>query len=232
VKQLLAFLLFCLAGASLRGQDLMDYNHSRPEPMKMPRILKISPGNMLVGPIPLYTAAYGIIYETPVAKKQSIQVGCSIIGKGLYWRLLEYSTSAPPYGINLIETGIEFQFAYKFFLSKKKRLAPRGWYVGPLFHSTTANVGTSYGYRIQGRYLNLEQFDANIMYGCQLMRKSGRGFVVDFFAAAGYKNITGVYQQGPGASVPYSFAGDGLLDTHVNFLIGLNIGWGFCPKKK
>jgi hypothetical protein len=219
-----------LGSLTFRGQELLDYNHTRPAPMKWPRILKISPGNTLLGPITGLTAAYGIIYETPVAKRQSIQVGCAFIGKGLIFRILENASSAPPYGLSILETGMEFQFAYKFYLSKKKRVAPKGWYAGPLFHFTSGGVGTTYGYRMQGNYIAFEKFDANLIYGCQLIRKSGRGLVIDWYVGGGYKQVVAVKHFSPTYSAPYGLDGNPLLNSPFNFILGLNIGWGFCPK--
>jgi len=187
---------------------------------------------MLIGPIPALTAAYGIIYETPVARRQSIQVGCSFIGKGLFFRLKESASSSPPFGTTYYETGMMFQFAYKFYLSRKRHTAPRGFYVAPLFRSTTASGGTSYGYRIQGNYITFEQFDANLIYGSQMIRKSGRGLVIDWYVGAGYKHLVATKHYSPSYSTPYSLEGNPFLKMPVNFILGLNIGWAFCPKNK
>jgi len=183
---------------------------------------------MLIGPIPFFTAAYGFLYETPVAKRQSIQVGCSILGEGLAFRILQSGSSL--YGSQTLETGIELQFAYKFYLSKKRRVAPRGWYAGPLIRFTSGGVGTDYDYRIKNYYLEFEQFDYNLIFGTQMIRRSGRGFVVDFYLGAGYKNLVTTQHFSATYSAPYSVEGNTLLSTHFNFLIGINFGWGFCPR--
>lgn len=214
------------------AQPLKDYNHELEAPLKMPSIFKISPGHMLTGPVPLLTAAYGFQFETPVSKRTSMQVGCFAVGKGLGLYFLERSLSQPYHTISFLVKGIELEFAYKWYLSKKKRLAPKGFYIAPLADFSTGGIGQSYDYRIKNNYVSFTNYSVNMIYGFQQIRRSGRGFVLDTFFGLGYKKNVAERHYSAGYIVPYDISKTGYYVSPVSVVAGLYIGWGFCKKDR
>jgi len=226
LKSLRLLTLFLILSLSPYAQELMEYNHAAPDIPKWPGILKISLGEILLGPIPPYGSAYGLIYESKIAEKQSIQAGVAILGRGpVTWVWIQTGAFPSTYVVK----GMELQFEYKFYVSRRKSPVPRGWYVAPLFHFTTAQEGNLYSAQIKGSDIAMQLFDVNLIWGAQMMRKNGRGLVIDFFAGAGYKSFAAIRNLAPGYAEPYP--GFGKLYTEpLNLLIGINIGWARCQK--
>jgi hypothetical protein len=231
LKFLNLLFLAVLCSSSLEGQSIMDFNKDKEYPQKMPVLLKTSPISMISGPVPFLTAEYALIYEVPVDYKQSMQIGLSILGKGLVLRALENSLSQGYNQVSFHVAGIKFQYTYKFFLRNRGRFAPAGRYVGTLFNFATGGIGQTYQYLLKDDYYKFTNYNINLIYGRQLMRKSARGLVLECYGGIGYKkNILDVHYASA-RIVPVDLSGIPFYSSSLNITLGVNVGWAFCHRQ-
>jgi hypothetical protein len=224
------FLILLICSFQTASQNMKEYNHELEAPLKTPYIFKTSPGHMLSGPVPLLTAEYGVLFETPISKRTSLEVGISAIGKGLGLFILEKNLSQPYHSVSFLVKGIELQIAYKWYLSKTKHQAPKGFYLSPLIKFSQGGIGQAYDYRIKDNYVSFTNYSINMIYGFQKIRTSGRGFVIDSFFGLGYKKNIAERHYSAGYSVPYNLNQTGYYASPVSIVVGLYFGWGFCRK--
>jgi hypothetical protein len=231
-KTLLLSFLFVIRLIAF-GQTLKEYNHSRDYPIqKMPRILKCDPLAILSGPVPFFTSEYALLFESPTARKQSMEVGISQIAKGPGLYLFEQIKSQPYNPLSFLVKGVKFQFTYKFFLRKKKKLAPRGWYIGPKFDFSSVGIGQTYDYSRKNNYLRFTSYSAGVVIGNQVIRRSARGLVFDWFVGMGYKKNVCQHYYNTTYWTPYNLDGYGFYASPFHFILGFHLGWSFCPKEK
>ncbi len=223
----LPLLLFLALSLSAHSQTQKEYN-----PEREILILKTCPGHMISGPIPLLTSAYGFLLETPLSKKTAIELGFSEIGEGPALYFIGKQLSQPYHTISFLAKGVELQFACKYYFSKKKRLAPKGFYVAPLIQFSTGGIGQTYNYMARNNYVGFTNCNINAIYGFQQIRKNGRGFVVDYYLGLGYKKITAERHYATGYPVPMDLSKDGYYGSPLSLVGGIYLGWGFSPKEK
>ncbi|MFI5148721.1 MAG: hypothetical protein ACHQRM_03245 [Bacteroidia bacterium] len=222
---LLVLILNSLPGLA---QDTPAFNPDRPGPDPVCRIFKINPFTMISGPIPVFSGAYGFIYESPVSSWQSIQAGISIVDKGPLLALYERYITPPPTGAGALVKGIFLQFAWKFYRQTLTRQAPRGWYLAPFFRFGSSGIGRAYAYSMKGEYLAFDNYDINLILGFQRVRRSYKRMVFDFYCGGGYKQYQAERYTSAGVYKTYSLKNNPWLNSPLNLCAGINIGWSFC----
>ena len=191
-------------------------------------VYKTNPFSIIWGPIP-FTAEYKIIRETAFAPNQSFLVGISYLGKSPLLSQAEkanQNNSIPNSGTNdkLKVRGFRFQFAYRYYLSKRK--APRGFYCGPQLSWSYATITpaslSSRNYYIYGTHFNI-----NALAGYQVIIRDKVAF--DFFFGLGYKKNTWIEHYSSTRSyIIHDFDNiTPLYDKPVKVTLGINFGLAF-----
>ncbi len=193
----------------------------RKDPQKPDAVLKTNPLAMIWGHVP-FTSEFRFVDELTTARWQSLQFGVSVFGKSPVLYLLEEQYNHKHKGQRSISYevhGFRFQFAYKFYLSRK-RFAPCGWYLAPDVSFSTVKLSTVHGYQF-GSYIQATQYNLNVMIGKQSFRKK---FAIDYFFGVGWKQNSWQFVYSPTRikrldikNIPYYF-------EPLNIFIGINFG--------
>ncbi len=190
-----------------------------------PMILKTSPTAFLGGGIFPFTAEYRLMLEMTTARNQSDQVGISLLGKSILWKLYEKAynyTSTEVYKIS----GWRIQYAHKFYLLSRRGHAPSGFYFGPLISYANAHLAVGLSRHYAHTYYEFHDLNANLVFGVQAAHRNRTSF--DLYFGLGYKNNTLYYH-----ATTYRYAQIDSKDlgkvynTHINAIFGINLGYAF-----
>jgi hypothetical protein len=223
------FLLLLLSCSLAQAQvDTIKQKHIELKEKKsfprQPIIIKTSPTAILLGggvfPI---SAEYRLMVEMTGNRKQSEQLGISLLGKSILWKVLE---NAPGSGqITYKIRGVRIQYAHKFYLVSRRGYAPHGFYFAPMFSYASVHASPSKAAFTRNIYYDFKNISMNMMIGVQTGKT--KKMSMDIYMGPGYKTTTVRLHYSNGTSKPYPGEEFGpLLNTHLNFVFGINIG--FC----
>lgn len=184
-------------------------------------ILKTNPFAIFWGSIP-FTAEYRLVEEVKVGTQQSISVGISYLGKSPIVKMIE-DTLIPNNKIRFYIKGIRLQYAHRFYFTRYKQ-APFGRFVGIQASYSTAKASLKY-YSSQNKYVKAMHFNINAVYGKQ--RTLGDNLSLEYYIGMGYKNNIWYSVSNPHVIKPVRKEDMGFYGTPVNFVFGMNIGFGF-----
>lgn len=181
-------------------------------------LTKTNPFTPLWGCIP-YTAEYRIVQELTTAKKQSLEISASYLGKSWLLIVLQ-SLDTMSYLKQLIISGFRFQMAYKFYL-KETKFSPEGFYFAPHLSYSYANI-TDRVLKNSDEFIQIVHFNVNILFGVQFITK--KSYAVDIFYGIGYKkNNWYEYDRIKGMQNVDNDMGI-LYNSPVKFIFGFNAG--------
>lgn len=184
-------------------------------------VTKTNPFTPLWGNIP-FTAEYRIVQELATAKKQSLEISASYLGKSLILTLLKSFDTTKTIE-KLTVGGIRFQIAYKLYLSSARdRYAPEGFYIAPHLSYSYANISNRF-LRNKNEYLQIVHFNTNMLCGYQFIILDD--FIVDLFCGIGYKK-NNWYEYDPVKGLQ-NFNTDDMgffYNSPVKFILGFNVG--------
>jgi hypothetical protein len=194
-----------------------------PKPKYQPTVFKTSPTAFFIGGVFPFTSEYRFVAEIPTARTQSDQVAISYLGKNVLLSAIERNSGYSAGDVFKV-SGWRFQYAHKFYLIKKKKFAPYGFYVAPHFSYANARVSLGLSRHYSQTYYDFKHFNANIMFGVQ-GGKVDR-LTIDIYGGFGYKSNKLFYQAGS-----YNYFqldtkdfGD-LYNMHLNIIFGINLGY-------
>jgi hypothetical protein len=229
IYSLFFILTLVLVGFTQAQVDTIYFNNklsnegAKPQPYYQPMVIKTSPTAFLGGGIFPLTSEYRIVVEIATAKKQTDQVSISYLGKNILLGAAERASGFTSTDVFKV-SGWRLQYAHKFFLIRKKKYAPYGFYVGPHFSYANAHVSLGLNRHYNKTYYDFKHFNANLLIGVQ-MGKLNR-LTLDIYAGIGYKNNLLFYHA---TSFNYyqldtKEFGD-LYNSHLNAFFGVNLGY-------
>lgn len=184
-------------------------------------ILKTNPFAIFWGSIP-FTAEYRVVEEIKIGTQQSISVGISYLGKSPIVKLIEDSL-VPNNKIRFYIKGIRLQYAHRFYLTKNRQ-APFGKFIGIQASYSSAKASLKY-YASQNRYVKATHFNINAVYGKQKIL--GENLSLEYYVGMGYKKNIWYTVSNPHVIKPVNKEDMGFYGTPVNFVFGINVGFGF-----
>jgi hypothetical protein len=183
-------------------------------------ILKTSPTALLFGGVFPLTAEYRLMMEIPGNRKHSDQLGVSLLGKSLVWKLVENAAGG---NVRYKMKGLRIQYAHKFYLVSRKGFAPHGFYFAPMVSYANARVSPSRTAFTRDVYYDFNNLTLNMLIGVQTGKF--RRISMDIYAGPGYKNMTVYFYDGRGNRKLYEGDDFGpLFRTNLNFTFGINLG--------
>ncbi len=157
-------------------------------------LLKTNPTTILAGPMTIFndsggvfpfTSEYKLLYEVPIAPKQSLQIGVSYLTKNIFLLAAGTDTGRTARDIrNISIAGFRIQGMFRYYLGKEN-LSPKGFYVGPHASYAYTKLGIK---SAPGYYLHFVNWNINAILGYQLVIRQKVG--LDFFTGLGYRNNT------------------------------------------
>jgi hypothetical protein len=190
-----------------------------------PIVLKTSPTAFLGGGLFPYNSEYRLMAEITTGRKQSEQAAISFLGKGILLKLAEQAANATTDQIFKV-SGWKVQYAHKLYLISKRRYAPNGFFVAPMFSYYYTHISIGLDRYYHHTYYDFSNLNADIMIGLQAAHKNRLTF--EMYAGAGYKSNTFYYH-----ATSYNIGKVDTTDfpiiwtTHLNLLCGINLGWAF-----
>ena len=227
-KGLLFVCLLLTISFVVKAQDsaLVEKSKAMQEALRgQKRILKSNPLPILWGPI-ILTNEYRLIYETPLALRQSAMIGVSYLAKGPFFDLIWFAADTTKsahwaqLGQDAHMNGIRVQGMYRLYLTKK-HLAPRGIYIGPQASYSTAKITWKAYPDVYVQYTNV---NANIFIGAQGVIENV--FVVDFFTGIGYKTNTYEFRTNGKTYTGNAIGISGRVED-LKLSLGFNLGYAF-----
>ncbi len=190
-----------------------------------PIVIKTSPTAFLWGGIFPYTAEYRVLVEVTTGRTQTEQIGISVLGKSLLYKMIEQANNISSIGKAKV-SGWKIQYAHKFYLIGRRKHAPTGFFFGPLIQYTNARVADGLARYYSQTYYDFHNFNANVMIGVQGAYK--RRVTFEVYGGLGYKQNTLYYhattfRYGP---INTSDFWEG-YSTHLNGVFGINLGYAF-----
>lgn len=187
-----------------------------------PIVIKTSPTAFLWGGVFPMTAEYRLMVEMPSARKQTEQLGISLLGKSILLKAIE---KAAGYQSLLYKVkGWRLQYAHKFFLIGKKKYAPYGFYAAPMVSFTNAKISRGLNRYYKNVYYDVKHFNMNIILGVQ--GGGNKRLTFDLYFGLGYKNNKISYHYSNNTFVPIDTKDFGILyNSHLNGVFGLNVGY-------
>ncbi len=218
--------LFILLGTAIKAQVFDDSDTLRLTPLVkkkpsyiQPLVLKTSPTAFLWGGVFPFTSEYRFAIEINSSRTQTEQLSLSWLGKGLFIRTANLALNRD---INVI--GWRVQYAHKFYLIRKKKVAPYGFYVAPLISYATAQISSGKKSSNHGSYLDFRHFNINAIAGIQIGKLHRLTF--DAYAGLGYKKNKVFYHSPSNKLSPYDTKDLGeLYNTPLNAVFGINLGY-------
>jgi hypothetical protein len=231
----LTLVLFVLTNSTVNALislpiDTIFFTKKKQETLKdkiinAPIVIKTSPTAFLGGGFFLYNSEYRLMVEITTGRRQSEQAAISFLGKGVLLKLAEKAANYKSNEILKI-TGWKVQYAHKFYLITKRRYAPSGFFVAPMFsyYNTHISIGLDRFYHHS--YFEFSNLNADIMIGVQAAHAKRLTF--EAYCGAGYKSNLFFYHAtsysgGKIDTTDFPF----IYTTHLNLLCGINLGWAF-----
>jgi len=207
-------------------------------------IIKTDPLDILIGPVPLVSSAYGIYVELPLSSSTSIEPGIAYLNKHLFLSVfIDMDTSFNQSQRNLLKSfnyrGVKVALMYRHYINAFNDFLKgllniegnmSGLYWGATISYTYFKVSPWDPFSASFNYVLFEKFNTGIIMGIQLIFFSR--VTADFYLGAGYKeNIIYVYQNGrqvrkitsSGQSPDFYFSH---FKLYLNFKVGLAITSG------
>jgi hypothetical protein len=184
-----------------------------------PLVLKTSPTAFLWGGVFPFTSEYRFAIEINSSRTQSEQFSLSWLGKGLFLR-----AAAGAYGLDINVAGWRVQYAHKFYLIRKTKFAPYGFYVAPLVSYANAHISSGQKSYNHGTYLDFRHLNFNAIAGIQIGKLHRLTF--DAYAGFGYRKNKVFYHYANGTIAPYDTKEFGeLYNLPLNAVFGINLGY-------
>jgi len=207
-------------------------------------IIKTDPLDILIGPVPLVSSAYGIYTELPLSSSTSIEPGIAYMDKNLFLSaFIDMDTSLTQPQRNLLKSlnyrGVKISLMYRHYINALNDLLKdllniernmSGLYWGAIVSYAYFKVSSWDPFIASLNYVLFEKFNTGIIMGIQLIFFSR--VTTDFYLGAGYKeNIFYVYQNGrqvrkitsTGQSPDFYFSH---FKLYLNFKVGFAITSG------
>jgi len=188
-----------------------------PQPTSI--VVKLNPFLILWGSIP-YTAEYRLVMEFTTSAKQATQIGVSYIDKSPLLQILLDSGESK----NYIMRGGRFELSHRFYINRKDRYAPKGFFVSPHISYASARLSDKYLNSID-YYLRITQFNISVLAGYQWLLSDK--FAINIFSGWGYKNN---YVEEHYAQQTVIIDSDEFwpnFNSPIKFTLGLYFGWAF-----
>ena len=214
------FVLFLLSG-TIKGTAQVDtLQHPGKKEMRyQPYVIKTSPTALLWGGVFPFTSELRIMAEITSGRTQSEQLSISLITRGIFLSVIEQSLSVPVRSTKV--NGYRVQYAHKFYLIRKKKFAPYGFYLAPLVSYMNAHIALANN---RGYYLDFRHFNINAVAGIQVGKF--HRVTLDVYTGFGYKNNKAYEHYASNKLVPYNTSDFGeLYTTPLNFVFGINLGY-------
>jgi hypothetical protein len=186
-----------------------------------PVVLKTSPTALLWGGIFPFTSEFRFMAEITSTRTQSEQVGISYLCPNFF-----LATTAAYSSIQLKASGWRLQYAHKFYLIRKRKFAPYGFYVAPLVSYSTAAIYLGRINYYKRVYLDFRHFNLNIIAGVQIGKF--HRVTMDSYVGLGYRKNRVYIHYPSNQLVPYNTADFGeLYNLPLNGVLGINLGYSF-----
>lgn len=191
-----------------------------PNAPRVNRLLKTNLLPIICGPIWYYTSEYRLVYENAIARKQSVQIGASYLGKSMIQsRIEESDTAFTNYDLHYKIYGFRFQAAYRFYPFSKGE--PKGFYISPMVSYSSAKITTEYWQQLD-QYIKIVHVNYNLLGGVQFA--PGDAVCIDLFWGLGYKQNDWLEKTAKGT---FPVEEEYIPDTeklHIKFTFGFNFG--------
>ncbi len=192
-----------------------------------PIVFKTSPTAFLGGGIFPFTAEYRLLIEITSARTQSDQIGISLLGKSVIYKLVEINQNTSTIDVGKV-SGWKFQYAHKFYLLGRRGHAPTGFFFGPLIQYSNARLSEGLARHYSHTYFEFHNINLNLMAGLQIAKRDKIAFEIYF--GLGYKSNTLYYH-----ASTYRYAkidASKYIDSktylsHINAIFGINLGYSF-----
>jgi len=183
-------------------------------------ILKTNPFTMLIGSIP-FSSEFRLVYETVVSRRNSIQFGGSLLGKGMLLTLIE-SAANPP--VTFKAKGFRFQIELKHYLLQKDVIekAPKGLYLSIAYSFSRLKI-TDKKSTLQDDYLSMTNTNYCLKTGYQIIKKN---LAFDAFIGIGYKDNYW-FENNKNIITKIKSKEYELIKEPFKILLGFNAGWAF-----
>lgn len=217
--------LFCLSYVVVFSQgDTIRLTPSVKPDQKtyyQPFVIKTSPTALLSGGVFPYTSELRIVGEFNSSRTQSEQVSISYLFPNIF-----LSAAAALSNQKIKVNGWRLQYAHKFYLIRKTKFAPYGFYVAPLISYSKANVFTGTFSIYRREYLEFRHFNINAIAGVQVGKF--HRLTMDCYFGLGYRKNKAFYHYSSTNSVPYNTKDFGeLYNLPLNAVFGMNLGYSF-----
>lgn len=184
-----------------------------------PLVVKTSPTALLWGGVFPFTSEFRLMIEATSSRTQSEQISISYLTSNFF-----LATVAALSNIKLKASGWRLQYAHKFYLIRKKKFAPYGFYVAPLVSYSNANVYLGSNRYYQKEYLEFKHFNINAIIGVQI-GKFHRVTMDSYFGLGYRKNRVYAHYSNTNV-VQYNTADFGeLYNLPLNVVFGINLGY-------
>ncbi|HSH64592.1 MAG TPA: hypothetical protein VLB84_02055 [Bacteroidia bacterium] len=222
-KTILTFLLFHIVLFAFPQGDTIKIKTSEPpqKPYYQPFVLKTSPTALLWGGIFPYTSEFRVMAEITNGRTQSEQISISYLFPNIFLAAIAALSND-----KLEAIGWRLQYAHKFYLIRRKKFAPYGFYVAPLVSYANAHISwgntNSYGQE----YLDFRHFNINAIVGVQIGKF--HRVTMDSYFGLGYRKNTVLQHLSSNQISSYNTADFGeLYNLPLNAVFGINLGYSF-----
>jgi len=184
-----------------------------------PLVIKTSPTALLWGGIFPYTTEFRLMLEVTSSRTQSEQVSISYLGPNFL-----LATVAAVSNIKFKASGWRLQYAHKFYLIRKKKFAPYGFYVAPLVSYANARIFLGRQSYYKREYLDFRHFNINAIIGIQIGKF--HRVTMDSYVGLGYRKNRVYAHYANNTVVPRNTADFGeLYNLPLNAVFGINLGY-------
>lgn len=189
------------------------------QPPYQPFVFKTSPTALLWGGVFPYTSEFRIMAELTTGRTQSEQISVSYLFPNIF-----IAAVAALSNDKLEASGWRLQYAHKFYLIRKKKFAPYGFYVAPLVSYANAHVVLGRIAAFNREYLEFRHFNINVIAGVQIGKF--HRLTMDSYIGLGYRKNKALYHNSGGKIVPYNTTDFGeLYNLPLNAVFGINLGY-------
>ncbi|MDF2438615.1 MAG: hypothetical protein K0Q95_2991 [Bacteroidota bacterium] len=189
-----------------------------------PLVLKTSPTAFLYGAIfPPYTSEYRLMAEISSGKRQSEQLGVSLLATNIFLPPVERAAGIAPADFIKVR-GWRVQFAHKFYWIGKRHYAPFGFFFAPMVSYTNARISLGLNRFYKQGYFDFRHFNINGIIGVQAGKINRVTFEV--YGGLGYKVNKVFYHSSAYRVQPYDTEEFGpMYNSHLNGVFGINMGY-------
>ena len=228
MKQIIFILLYCMllmlsytVKAEYTG-DTTRLKSNKTTYRYQPIVIKTSPTAFLWGGLFPLTSEYRLMAEITSGRTHSEQVSISVLDKNIFLKIIE-DVSHIPNKYTFKVKGWRLQYAHKFYWISRKKFAPYGFYLAPLFSYTNARVSIGLNNYYKKNYIGFKFFSADAIMGVQVGKM--RKLTFDLYWGMGYKNII-IENHSPNTMNGYNIKElKKLYGSSVNIAFGINLGY-------